>query len=183
MAAPTPPYPQHTEDSAPTASQETLKAVKADFGMIPNLERTLASAPPALKGYATLWDLFEQTSFTPTERQVVYQTANLYNECSYCIPWHTLLSQEAGMDPEEIEALRTGNTLNDAKLQALQRFTLALLEHRGHPPDEALSAFFSAGYTPAQSMEVILGLATKLMSNYTNGIAKTPLDKEVEHLT
>ena len=30
--------------------------------------------------------------------------------------------------------------------------------------------------------EVILGLAIKLMSNYTNSIAGTPLDKEVEKL-
>ena len=31
-------------------------------------------------------------------------------------------------------------------------------------------------------MEVILGLAVKVMSNYTNSIAGTPLDREVERL-
>jgi len=176
-------FPQHTEDSAPEESKETLAAVKADFGMIPNLERTLASAPPVLKGYATLWELFEQTSLSPIERQVVYQTANFYNNCTYCLPWHTLLSQEAGMPEEEIDNLRRGHPLLDAKLHALRTFTLNLLDHRGHPPQAALDAFFTAGFTPEQSMEVILGLATKLMSNYTNGIAKTPLDQEVQHLT
>lgn len=175
-------YPQHTEDSAPEEARETLAAVKADFGMIPNLERTLASAPAALKGYATLWELFENTSLSPIERQVVYQTANVYNHCTYCIPWHTFLSQQVGMTEEDITKLREGSPLSDKKLLSLQTFTLALLEHRGHPPEAELEAFFTAGYTPAQSMEVILGLATKLMSNYTNGIAKTPLDQEVTHL-
>lgn len=175
-------YPQHTEDSAPAEARETLEEVKADFGMIPNLERTLASAPPALKGYATLWELFENTSLSPIERQVVYQTANVYNHCTYCIPWHTFLSEEVGMSAEDIASLREGSPLANKRLQTLQRFTLALLEHRGHPPEEELDAFFSMGYTPVQSMEVILGLATKLMSNYTNGIAKTPLDPEVSHL-
>ena len=45
-----------------------------------------------------------------------------------------------------------------------------------------LQAFFDAGYSDVQALEVILGLATKLMSNYTNSIAGTPLDKEVEKL-
>lgn len=176
------PYPQHNMETAPEESKATLEAVQADFGMIPNLERTLASAPKTLEGYATLWELFEQTSLTPIERQVVYQTANIYNGCTYCIPWHTLLSKKAGMSEEEALDVRNGRALKDSRLEALRLFALALLEHRGHPPQQALDTFFAAGFTPAQSMEVILGLATKLMSNYTNGIAKTPLDAEVEHL-
>ena len=46
----------------------------------------------------------------------------------------------------------------------------------------ALKAFFDAGYTDVQALEVVLGLAVKLMSNYTNSIAGTPLDKAVERL-
>lgn len=177
------PFPQHQLDSAPPASKKLLAEVQADFGMIPNLERTLASAPPALEGYVRLWDLFNQTSLTPIERQVVYQTANFENNCTYCVPWHTLLSQKAGMKPEDVEALRQGTPLSDPKLEALRLFTRALIEHRGHPPDEVTTAFLEAGYTDAQAMEVILGLATKLMSNYTNGIAHTPLDSAVQPLT
>ncbi|MCA0928021.1 carboxymuconolactone decarboxylase family protein [Ruegeria profundi] len=30
------------------------------------------------------------------ERQVVYLTANLTNECNYCVPWHTILAEQAG---------------------------------------------------------------------------------------
>ena len=45
-----------------------------------------------------------------------------------------------------------------------------------------LSAFLDAGYTGAQALEVVLGLAVKVMSNYTNSIAGTPLDGAVEKL-
>ncbi len=176
------PFPQHPEDAAPGPSRALLDEVKADFGMIPNLERTLASAPPALEGYVRLWGLFDETSLTPIERQVVYQTANVLNNCTYCVPWHTLLSQNAGMEAEDVEALRLGTSLSDSKLEALRRFTQSLIEHRGHPPESAIDSFFAAGYSEAQAMEVILGLAVKLMSNYTNGIAKTPLDPQVQHL-
>jgi len=32
-----------------------------------------------------LWDLFEATSFTPVEQQVVYLTANYEHDCHYCM--------------------------------------------------------------------------------------------------
>jgi alkylhydroperoxidase family enzyme len=57
-----------------------------------------------------------------------------------------------------------------------------MLTHKGHPPEPILSTFFKAGYTSEQSLEVIVGIATKMMSNFTNALAKTPLDKEVSHL-
>jgi hypothetical protein len=36
--------------------------------------------------------------------------------------------------------------------------------------------FLDAGYTQQQILEVILGLAHKVISNYTNHVAKTPVD-------
>ncbi len=175
-------FTQHTRDSAPVGSRAVLATVEADFGMVPNLERTLAESPAALEGYATLWALFETTSLTPVERQVVYQTANFENRCSYCVPWHTLLAEKAGMSPGDSGALRDGTPLDDPKLEALRRFCQALIDHRGHPPEVAVDAFFGAGYTPRHALEVILGLATKTISNFTNGLAGTPLDPEVAHL-
>lgn len=175
-------FPLHDETTAPDAAQEALAATRKNFGMIPNLERVMASAPPLLAGYSTLWDLFEEATLTPVERQVVYQTANFENECDYCVPWHTLLSRDAGMGSDDVEALRTGAALSDAKLEALRRFTRALVHNRGNVAQADLEAFREAGYTETHALEVILGLAVKLMSNYTNSIAGTPLDAEVRKL-
>lgn len=175
-------FPIHDRESAPEDSREILDEVQNDFGMIPNLERILASSPEALRGYATLWDLFNQCSLTPVEKQVVYQTANFENNCTYCVPWHTLLSEKAGMTAADIDALRGGEPLDGARLESLREFTRSLIEFRGHPGDEALRAFLEAGFTSAQALEVILGLATKLISNFTNGIAHTPVDKQVQQL-
>lgn len=136
----------------------------------------MASAPPLLRAYVQLWELFDETSFTPIERQVVYQTANYENNCTYCVPWHTWLSQQTGMDPAVSEALRQGQPLPDPRLEALRIFTTSLIEDRGHPSPEIKEAFFAAGWEPHHALEAILGLAVKLMSNYTNGVAGTPLD-------
>lgn len=174
-----PVFPLHDEESAPAAARETLAAVRADFGMIPNLERTMASAPALLMGYATLWNLFDATSFSPVERQVVYLTANYENECDYCVPWHTLLARRAGMDVAAIEALREGAAIPDEKLEALRTFTRSMIANRGKTSEAALKAFFAAGYTPQQALETVLGVAVKTMSNYTNSVAGTPLDEAV----
>jgi AhpD family alkylhydroperoxidase len=169
-------FPIYTESTAPEGSQPILADVKKGFGMIPNLEAVMAGAPALLKAYSTSWDLFDQTSLTPAERQVVYQTANFVNECDYCVPWHTLLSIKSGIKPEDIEALRNGTVLSTPKLEALRVFTRSLLHNRGRASPAELSAFFAAGYTPQQALEAILGLAIKTMSNFTNSIAGTPLD-------
>jgi uncharacterized peroxidase-related enzyme len=172
-------FPQLDETTAPEAARETLAAVKADFGMIPNLERTMAAAPALLKAYATAWALFDETSLGPVERQIVYQTANFENECDYCVPWHTLLSEQAGMAAADVAALRRGAALADPKREALRRFTQTVVRTRGNVAEADLEAFAAAGWGAQAALEVVLGVAIKTMSNYTNSIAGTPLDPAV----
>ena len=175
-------FPLLDETTAPQGALEALATTKKNFGMIPNVEKVMALAPQLLSGYAHMWDAFETTTLTPIERQVVFMTANFENECNYCIPWHTVLAKKAGIAKKDIEALRSGAPLSDSKLEALRGFTRTLIANRGKASEAELQVFFDAGYTDAQALEVILGLAIKLISNYTNSIAGTPLDPEVEHL-
>lgn len=175
-------FPLLDESTAPEASLEALATTKKNFGMIPNVEKVMAAAPQLLSGYAHMWDAFETTSLTPIERQVVFMTANFENECNYCIPWHTVLAKKVGISKVEIEALRSGAPLSDSKLEVLRGFTRTLIANRGKASEAELHVFFAAGYSDVQALEVILGLAIKLISNYTNSIAGTPLDAEVEGL-
>jgi AhpD family alkylhydroperoxidase len=172
----------HSEMTAPETSKPLLEQAKKNLGMIPNLERVMAESPALLEGYVHLWELFDTTSLSPIERNVVYQTANFENQCEYCVPWHTKLAEMAGMAPSEIEALRQGAELEDPKLESLRQFTKSLILNRGKIAEVELKAFFAVGYSAQQALEVILGIAVKTMSNYTNSIAGTPLDKAVEKL-
>jgi uncharacterized peroxidase-related enzyme len=176
-------FPVHTADTAPEDARPLLLQAEKNLGMVPNLERVMASAPTLLAGYVQLWELFDQTSLTPIERQVVYQTANFENECNYCVPWHTHLSQIAKMAPEDIQALRDGSALSDSKLEALRHFTQALVRTQGKISQSDMDAFVAHGWSSQHALEVVLGLAVKTMSNYTNSIAGTPLDKAVEKFT
>ena len=167
----------HTLNTAPEASKDALIHAKETFGLIPNLEGILAEAPAALKGGMALWDLFETTSFTPIEQQVIYLTTNYEHDCRYCMAAHSGLAKMIGMDSEDIEALRHGRPLTDPKLQALRLFTQRMIEVRGWVNDPEIEEFLATGYTKQQVLEVILGIAVKIIHNYTNHIAETPLDK------
>ncbi len=173
-------FPLFDEHSAPETARHILAKTKKEFKMIPNLERTMALAPTLLESYVTCWGLFHHASLSPVERQIVYQTANFENECNYCVPWHTLLSRQVKMSPEDIEALRTGAKLANHKHEQLRHFAQSLIHCQGKIIEADLEAFLAAGYTPQQALEVVLGIAIKTMSNYTNAIAGTPLDDVVK---
>lgn len=170
----------HNLDTAPEESKQALAHAKETFGFIPNLEGIFAEAPALLKGSMALWDLFETTSLTKIEQQVIYLTANFENSCNYCMAAHSGLAKVIGMSPENIKALRNGTPMPDAKLQALRHFTRQMVKNRGWVENSELEAFMEAGYSKQQVLEVILGIAIKVMHNYTNHVAETPLDRQFQ---
>ncbi len=175
-------FPLLDEETAPEGSLEALAHTRKNFGMIPNVEKVMALSPQLISSYAYMWDLFDTTTFSLVERQVVYMTANYENECNYCVPWHTILCEKVGIEANDIEALRSGGQLSNPKHEALRQFTRTMIVNRGKASEAELQAFFDAGYSDQQALEVILALSIKLISNYTNSIAGTPLDPEAEKL-
>lgn len=173
-------FPLFDEDTAPIPSRSLLEETKKTFRMIPNLERTMAGSPSLLSTYVSAWALFSETSLTEIEQQIVYQTVNFENECDYCVPWHTYLSKSVGMEQEDVEALRAGSRLSGERNEALRLFTQALVRLNGNIAQADLDAFFEAGFSPQQALDVVLGISIKVMSNYTNSIAGTPLDDVVK---
>ena len=166
----------YTIESAPPASKPTLEAVKQAFGFVPNLQANMAESPELLAGYSTLWDLFSKTTLSQTEQQIVYLTANFENECHYCMAGHTQLAKMQKIDDKIVQSLRDGRAIADPRLEALHVFATTVLKARGFASDAEIAAFLAAGYTRRNVLEVVLGVGTKLLSNYTNHIVHTQLD-------
>ncbi|QDO94479.1 carboxymuconolactone decarboxylase family protein [Formosa sediminum] len=166
----------HNIETAPEASKPLLEKSQKAFGMIPGLHGVLASSPKTLEAYQTLHELFTQTSFNEDELTVVWQTINVEHACHYCVPAHTGIAKMMKVDDAITEALRNETPLESAKLEALRTMTLTIVRNRGHVTQEDLDAFYAAGYTEAHVLEIILGLSQKVISNYTNHIANTPVD-------
>jgi len=168
----------HTKDSAPEASKELLGAAQAKYGFVPNLMGEMADAPSLLKAYLALGEALEASSLTPQEQQVVVLTVSYLNQCAYCMSAHSAVAKMVGLPQDEISALREGRPLSDTKLEALSTFAGLLVEQRGRASEDDVTAFLAAGYTRAQILEVIVGLAFKTLSNFTNHLADTPIDKQ-----
>jgi len=168
----------HTLDSAPPKSAPTLETVAKNFGMIPNIFAVLAESPSAVKAYLQLGELLEQSGFTPEEQQVISLAISVENKCSYCVAAHSFLARNiVHVAPGNIEALRRGGVLPDAKLNALATFTHLVVRERGWVAEsQELREFLAAGYTNQHLLEVVMAVSMKTLSNYVNHLTETPLD-------
>jgi len=147
------------------------------MGMIPNLHGVMAESPQTLDAYQTLTRLFSETSLTAVERNVVWLTINVRHDCHYCVPAHTAIAKSQGVPDAVIDALREDQPLQDEKLEALRVFTLAVVDKRGAVDPADFEAFFAAGYAQRQALDVVTGVAHKVLSNYVNHFADTPVDE------
>ena len=170
----------HTIESAPEDAKPLLETSFKNNGRIPGLHGTMAAAPPLLAAYNFAHQQFMATTLTNEEKTVVWQTVNVENNCHYCVPAHTGIAKMMKVDDAITEALRNETPLPTPKLEALRTFTLAMVRDRGFVSDTDTQAFLDAGFTQTNILEVILGAAQKLMSNYTNHFANTPVDKVFE---
>jgi alkylhydroperoxidase family enzyme len=170
-------FTKHTIETAPEGSKAALEGTKVAFSFVPNLQTFMAESPALLNSYGAAWENFsKQSSFSPIEQQVVLITVNYEHNCTYCMAGHSTLAQMVKMDEDTLNALRNGTPIADKKLQSLHEFTRKVVESRGFVSDADVDMFINAGYTKANILDVVAGVALKVMSNYTNHITKTPVD-------
>jgi len=166
----------HTLDTAPDAAKPLLEDSRKAYGMIPNLHALMAESPETLDAYKQLSTLFAATSLGAVEQNVVWLTLNVFHECHYCVPAHTAIAKGAKVPDEIIDALRENRELPDARLNALRTFTLQMADKRGEVSDADIQTFLDAGFSKRHVLDVVTGVAHKVMSNYINAFADTPVD-------
>jgi uncharacterized peroxidase-related enzyme len=167
----------HTPETAPDGSRDFISGVNKKMGFVPSLYAVFAENPAVLNAYNQLSDQLGQSGLSPLEQQVVTIAASVENECHFCVAAHTTISEGAGLDLDVIYAVREDRSIADPKLEALRVFTKKTVIDRGFVSDADVDAFLSAGYTRANVLAVILGVALKVISNYTNHVAETPVDE------
>ncbi|MEU1364015.1 carboxymuconolactone decarboxylase family protein [Micromonospora zamorensis] len=169
-------FTEHTAETAPAAARRAIEEVQGRFGWLPTPVALMAGSPQLLAGFLTANAGFEQTDLTPLEREVVVLAVATTNDCHVCVALHTGTLTRLGATPELIAALRSDAELPDPRLEALRRFTLAVLEHRGAVPDGELDDFLAAGYQPRHALDVVLGVGAYTISTFANRLTRAPLD-------
>jgi uncharacterized peroxidase-related enzyme len=174
-----PSFPIHDTHSAPEGARATLATVEKQFGFLPNLFAGLAESPAALHGYLALSEQFGKSGLSPVEQQVLAISVSVDNGCEFCVGAHSFIARNVTkVDGPIVDALRAGTTLPDARLDALAVFARTVVRERGWVPEAALERFLAAGYSRANVLDVILGVAMKTLSNYANHVIGTPLNTQ-----
>lgn len=170
--------PKTLHDAEPKA-KAVLERAKAQVGFIPNMYAGMANSPGLLQTYMDGYDRFRKDSgFTPAEQEVVFLTISRGNGCDYCMAAHSMIADQMSKVPPPVtEAIRERRAIPDSKLAALSTFTDTLLATRGLPSRADVQAFLSAGYQERHVLEIILAIAVKTLSNYSNHLFHTPLDQ------
>jgi uncharacterized peroxidase-related enzyme len=165
-------------ESASEQARPILEKVQKGFQFIPNLYGTFANSPALLEAYMVLDSAFEKTRLSPTERQLVLLAASVENACQYCTAAHsTVLKQFLKVPPEVVVAVRSGSPVSDHKLNALVNLTKEIVGARGYVDQQTIDSFLAAGYQKEQVLEVLIGVALKTISNYTNHLSPNELDE------
>jgi uncharacterized peroxidase-related enzyme len=171
----------YNTENAPEDSKPLLKAAKENFGFVPNLLGEFAESPAVLEGYLSLNEIVGKTDFSPAEQQLAILAVSIENKCHYCSAIHsTILKNQIGVDENIVNAVRNGDPVSDAKLNALVTYVRTAVESRGFVDKSDLQSFLDAGYSKQNALEVNLIIALKTISNYTNHLANTPLDEAFE---
>jgi AhpD family alkylhydroperoxidase len=169
--------PVHTVASAPAAARPQLLALQQELGLVPNLAASMAESPALLAGFLHLRKLLEQGSFTPAEAQVLALTNAFENGCHYCIALHSAFALRAGVSAASVEELRQGRPPVEPRLRALSELSRQMVRRRGVVDPETLGDLLRAGFTRAQALEVIVGVASSVMANYAHHLTDCPLDE------
>jgi AhpD family alkylhydroperoxidase len=169
-------FPELTPETAPAPARRPMAATARHLGYLPAPVARMASSPQLLEGFLKVSGLFEATSLDPVAREVVVLTIAVRNGCHVCVAMHTARLAGLGAGADLIPALREGRPLADARLAAVQDFTLAVIATAGAVTDAELRTFFSHGYTAKNALEIVLGIGAYTMSTLANRMTRAPLD-------
>ena len=168
-----------TIETATGASRELLAQTQSKLGFIPNMYRSMALDSAMFATYISGYERFRADSgLTPAEQEVVFLVISRANQCTYCMAAHSFVADAMSKVPPAItNAIRDGAKIPDPRLAALATFTALMVETRGRPETSDAAVFLAAGYQERHILSIILAIAIKTISNYTNHIADPVVDQ------
>jgi uncharacterized peroxidase-related enzyme len=156
-------------------TKQLLNEVEARLGNSPNVMRTIANSPAALRGYLALDGALSAGTLGPSLRARIALAVAEANACQYCVAAHTAACKLLGLDEEAITAAREAWS-SDPKVAAALQFARTVAEYRGDLTDEEFDRVRRAGYRNEEIAEIIANVVLCVYANYFNSIAQTEID-------
>lgn len=168
-----------TLETSSSDARSLFESAQSSLGFVPEMYRHMAKAPGVLSTYMHGYDQFRaNSSLKPVEQEVIFLTISRENGCGYCMAAHSMLADKVSDVPGEIlAALREGRKIADKRLEVLSHFTRVMFQTRGTPDRIEAQAFLDAGFTETHIMQIVLALAVKTLSNYSNHVNQPDVDE------
>jgi uncharacterized peroxidase-related enzyme len=155
-------------------NQAIFDKLQKGIGFVPNLYAYFAKNETALGDYLTFQN--RKSTLTGKEREIVNLVTSQINGCRYCQSAHTMLAKMNGFTDEQVLEIRRGTASFDSKLDALARLTASIVHNKGRAANTAIEAYFAAGYTEANLIDVIIAVGDKQISNYLHNLTNLEID-------
>ena len=163
-----------TKEEVSENNQVIFDSLHKMIGFVPNLYAYFAKSDTALGDYLALQN--RKSTLRAKEREVINLVTSQVNGCRYCQSAHTVFGKMNGFTEEQVLEIRQGIAPFDSKLDALAKFTKSVAENRGRATEESKEAFFAAGYTEANLVDVVIVIGDKIISNYIHNLTNFEID-------
>lgn len=166
------PMPMIQEADATGEVAEIYEAVQREMGIpfVPNIDKSLAIAPNALKGsWEVLRHVFLQTNLPMSLAAMILFSISSANQCKYCGPIFKATCMSAGIDEDTLAALDSDlEVLSPLRVQAIVKFAKKCALDRANIEDADFDHVRDQGVSDEEIMEII---ALAALGNYLNTIA------------
>lgn len=168
------PFQVPTKDDVSEQNQKIFEDLESKLGFVPNIYATYALSDTAPARYLAFAN--GKTSLNNKEKEVINLVVSQVNGCVYCQAAHTQLGKMNGFTEEQTVELRKGKAGFDEKIDALVKLAKSIMENRGVISDDLLQAFFDAGYTKENLVDVIVNVGEKATTNLLHNVTQIPVD-------
>ena len=155
---------------------DLMAGAQRDYGIVPNMHKTMANSPALLSGYMSLSKALGDGVLSPQVRESITLTVSQSNGCGHCLSAHSFLAEKvAHLSADDIAKARQGHA-RDPKTAALLSFAATVNDTRGKVTEDDFDDVRAAGATDEEIAETIGNVALTVFTNYFNIACDVPLD-------
>jgi uncharacterized peroxidase-related enzyme len=162
-----------TKEEVTPANQVIFDHLNKALGFVPNLYATIAYSTNGLEKFLAYQNA--KTSLSNKEKEAVNLIVSQVNGCVYCQSAHLVLGKMNGFTDEQLTDIRQGKS-SDNKLNTLVSLAADITKNKGNAAEANVEAFFGAGYTKENLVDLILQISDKTAMNYLHNLTKIPVD-------
>jgi uncharacterized peroxidase-related enzyme len=147
-----------TEEEAQGRVKEIYDEIRAGFGRVPNLFKTMAHRPEILEANWSKVKAVLLTGKVPREtKELIAYAVSQANECAYCVAAHGRMLEGLGFSRERIEKL--GSDIASAGLEEKERRIVQFCVQATRDPkritDGDVEALKALGVTEEELVEIV----------------------------